>query len=95
MKKLVLSIFAAATLVACGGGNDPAADAQATCDCNIKANTMKADDPNRSAEQKKCMDMSMDMYKKYKDDIEGMKTFNEKLMECSKEVMEKSMESYK
>ncbi|HYG53311.1 MAG TPA: hypothetical protein VD905_20575 [Flavobacteriales bacterium] len=94
MKNFFITAFAVTTLVACGS-NDPAKDAKNVCDCNIKANAMKADDPNRSAEQKKCMDMQMETYRKYKDNMEEMKTYNETMMECSKEVMEKSMESYK
>lgn len=83
-----------ATLAACGGG-DPATDAKAVCDCQIKANSLKADDPNRAAEQKKCMDMQMEKWNKYKGDAEKAKVWNETISECGKEVLQKSMESMK
>jgi hypothetical protein len=94
MKKIILSMFVVAALASCGG-NDPSKDANDVCDCNIKANAMKADDPKRPEEIKKCTDMNMDMYTKYKEDLDGLKEYNEAIMECSKKVMEESMKNLK
>jgi hypothetical protein len=87
MKKIILSMFVAATLVACGGGG-AADDAQAICDCFIKANGLKADDPKRMVEQNNCAKLQMDTWNKYKDDGEAQAEFNTALMECNDKVME-------
>jgi len=85
-------MFVVAALASCGGA-DPAKDANDVCDCMIKANSLKADDPNRAAESAKCQKMQMDNWNKYKDNMEEATKFNEALSECSKKVMEESMKA--
>lgn len=92
MKKLILSMFVMAALASCGGA-DPAKDANDVCDCMIKSNGLKADDPNRATESEKCAKLQMDSWNKYKDDLDNAQKFNEALSECSKKVMEESMKN--
>jgi hypothetical protein len=82
MKKLVLSMFAAATLVACGGSG-PASDAKEVCDCSKKLNEMKMDDPKRMEEAEKCSKLSIDNMSKYKDDRDKYLEYSEALVDCS------------
>lgn len=82
----MLTLFAAAALVACGGG--PKDDAQKLCDCLKKANGMKADDPNRKTEQDKCMEMSAEFAKKYPWGSDGFNEFSEVSSECAKEMIQ-------
>jgi hypothetical protein len=89
MKKIILSMFVVASLVSCGG-SDAAGDAQAVCDCFIKANGLKADDPNRMVEQNNCAKLQLDNWNKYKDDTEAQGEFNKALFECNDKVMESS-----
>ena len=91
MKKIILSMFVVASLASCGGA-DPAADAQACCDCSKKANKMSRDgDANAAAEMEKCSKLQMDNWNKYKDNMDDANKFNVALGECSKEVMEEAM----
>jgi hypothetical protein len=89
MKKIVLSAFAAALLVACGGA-DPKKDAQEVCDCYSKANGLPADDANRAAEQTKCLELQTKKYEAYKDNMDQMNEFNTTMSECSKKLIEES-----
>ncbi len=92
MKKVILSLFVAGLLASCGGA-DPAADAQAVCDCMIKSNAIKADDPNRAAEVEKCGKLQLDTWNKYKDNVDDAKKFNDAMSDCSKKVMEEAMKN--
>lgn len=91
MKKIILSMFVLASLASCGGA-DPAKDAEATCDCMIKANALsKAGDATASDEMKKCSDAQLAAWNKYKENEDDAAKFNEALSECGKKVMEESM----
>lgn len=81
MKTIFPYIFIALFFTACSG-ETPETDAQKICDCYEKANSMKADDPNRNAEQDKCIQLQNQLFDKYKNDADQTRSFNSALEKC-------------
>lgn len=78
MKKTLLSGIGALALAfvfsSCGGE----ALAQEICDCTTAANALPGDDPDRSAEQDKCMQLQKTNWEKVKGDAEQESAFNDR-----------------
>ena len=79
MKKRFLFAIAAGILSvsSCGESIDGAALAKEVCDCTTNANGLPGDDPNRRAEQDKCMELQKTNWEKVKGDLDQEKAFNE------------------
>lgn len=90
MKKLILTMFTAATLVACNS-NDPAKDASEVCECSTKARAIE-DEAKRAEERGKCTDLQMEKWRNYSDNAEKAKIFNETLKVCTDKFMDEDME---
>jgi len=90
MKKtiLCLSVAICTVLASCGGGG-PEADAQKMCDMMKKAKELK--DSNNQEEIMKLMTdlekLGKEMEDKYKDNEEAKKKIEEKVKECSGDMM--------
>ena len=90
MKKMILSLSVAVctVLASCGGGG-PEADAQKMCDLMSKAKEMK--ESGKMDEIMKLMEdvkkLGEEMESKYKDDKDAQKVIEEKVKECSGDMM--------
>lgn len=86
MKKIILIVAAGAFLASCGGKS--ATDkAKEVCDCFKKANGMAADDPNRTAEQDKCMKLNTETFKDMEPFSDEYNEANKVISECSSELI--------
>ena len=89
MKKATfMSVCSLFLLFSCGGEGeteendapekiDGAALAKEVCDCTTKANALPSDDPNRRAEQDKCMELQKTNWEKVKGNLDEESAFND------------------
>lgn len=82
MKKVMFAALLAGgfALTSCGGGADPAADAEKLCDCMSAA----AENPEKAEE---CSKLSEEFMAKYKDDIQATTTFAEVTSKCLQDAV--------
>lgn len=91
MQKLFLIAFATLLIAGCSSKAESGKDiAKKLCDCSKKANELPTSDPNRGLAQNDCLKKQRDAWEKIKDDVERSKDFNEQLMKCAEEQLEKS-----
>jgi hypothetical protein len=90
MKKLLIISILSLGLISCGGSKSGKDIADEVCDCYKKANGMDATDPNRSAEQDKCLVKQRELWDKVKDDKEKSDEFNKRISECSSDLIKQS-----
>ncbi len=90
MMKFVVVFFIFSFLQACSF-DSPKSNAEKVCDCFVKANKMKIDEPKRIDEQNNCDQLQHKFLKRYKDDEEASKNFNSSIEECANKLIEESL----
>lgn len=91
-KTLITLLIAAPFILASCGGVDGKAIAEEVCDCYKKANkASKTDIEAIKKEQDKCMELQKSKWDELKTDVEQAKAYNERISECSKQMIEDAL----
>lgn len=87
MKNTFIKAALALTVLASCGGNSVEKDVQEMCDCYKTINK----DGATEEETKKCLTLQGELNDKYKGDQEKYKEFNDRMSECTKEILQNSL----
>ena len=92
MKYILLLFLVAPALFSCGGKASGTDLSKEVCDCYKRANGLPTTDPNRSREQDACIQKQAEAWKKIKDDREESDKFNQAIADCSRGMIEGSVQ---